>query len=151
MKQKAHSRDLRRGRFSQPGQIYHITSSTINREPFFSDLTLGRYFVKALMKENDSAETLAYVLMPDHFHWLLRCREEGDICKSIANVKSVSAHHINKHLNRNDKLWQSSFYDHAIRSEENIVHVARYIVANPLRAGLVKSLADYPLWDAVWI
>ena len=103
------------------------------------------------MKENDLAETLAYVLMPDHFHWLLQCGDEGDICKSVARVKSISAHAVNKHLHRTGKLWQSSFHDHAIRKEEDIVHVARYIVANPLRAGLVKSLADYPFWYAVWM
>jgi len=147
----AHSNDLRRGRFSQPGQIYHITSTTFNREPFFTDLYLGRHFIKAMMNENSSVETLAYVLMPDHFHWLLQCGENGDICKSVSRVKSVSAHIINKHLGRSGKLWQDSFHDHAVRKEEDIVHVARYIVANPLRAGLVKSLAEYSLWDAVWI
>ena len=147
----AHSCDLRHGRFSQPGQIYHITSTTFNREPFFNDLYLGRYFIKAMMKESTSVETLAYVLMPDHFHWLLQCGEKGDICESIGRVKSISAHHINKRLGRSGKLWQDSFYDHACRKEDVLVPVARYIVANPLRAGLVNSLADYSFWDAVWI
>ncbi len=146
----AHSSDLRRGRFSQPGQIYHITSVTYDRKPFFSDLYSGRCFIKAMMNE-EKVDSLAYVLMPDHFHWLLRCGEKGDICESISRVKSVSAHKINKHLGRSGKLWQDSFYDHAIRKEEDIVHVARYIVANPIRAGLVKSLSDYSFWDAVWI
>jgi len=29
--------------------------------------------------------------------------------------------------------------------------VARYVVANPMRAGLVKQIGDYPLWDAIWV
>ncbi len=150
LKEKAHSKDLRKGRFSQPGQIYHITSVTFNRKPFFHDLYCGRHLIKTMMNE-EKIDSLAYVLMPDHFHWLLTCGENGDICESIHRVKSVSAHRINKHLGRTGKLWQGSFYDQAIRKEENIAHVARYIVANPLRAGLVKSLSDYSLWDAVWV
>ena len=38
-----------------------------------------------------------------------------------------------------------------LRKEEDILEIARYIVANPLRAGLVKKLNDYPLWDAIWV
>ena len=36
-------------------------------------------------------------------------------------------------------------------SDEDLVAVARYIVANPVRAGLVKNVRDYPHWDAVWL
>ncbi|MGH8412134.1 MAG: REP-associated tyrosine transposase, partial [Pseudomonas sp.] len=38
-----------------------------------------------------------------------------------------------------------------IRRDEDLPAVARYIVANPLRAGLVEKIGDYPLWDAVWL
>jgi hypothetical protein len=48
-------------------------------------------------------------------------------------------------------VWQTSFHDHALRREEDVLSVARFVVANPLRAGLVKSLRDYPHWDAVWL
>ncbi|MGE8112423.1 transposase [Pseudomonas sp. NPDC086566] len=50
-----------------------------------------------------------------------------------------------------DPVWQSGYQDRALRREESMVHVARYIVANPLRAGLVRSVRDYPHWDAVWL
>ena len=48
-------------------------------------------------------------------------------------------------------IWQAGYYDHALRIEEDIQTVARYIVANPIRAGLVQKIADYPHWDAVWL
>ena len=47
--------------------------------------------------------------------------------------------------------WQTNYYDHAIRQDEDLRKVARYIVANPLRAGLVEQIGDYPLWDAMWL
>ena len=42
------------------------------------------------------------------------------------------------------------YYDHALRKEENVQNIARYIVANPLRADLVKNVGDYPYWYAKW-
>ena len=42
-------------------------------------------------------------------------------------------------------------YDHALRKDEDVKKIARYIIANPLRAGLVEKIEDYPYWDAVWL
>ena len=42
-------------------------------------------------------------------------------------------------------------HDHAVRSDEDFRALARYVVANPLRAGLVSQIGDYPLWDAAWL
>ncbi len=49
------------------------------------------------------------------------------------------------------RIWQRGYHDHAIRYQESIKDIARYIVANPLRAGLVKSLRYYPYWNAMWL
>jgi hypothetical protein len=38
-----------------------------------------------------------------------------------------------------------------MRKDQDLQVAARYIVANPLRAGLVKRVGDYPLWDAIWL
>jgi hypothetical protein len=54
-------------------------------------------------------------------------------------------------LGNNQSLWQKSFYDHGLRSEEDLKGIARYIVANPLRAGLVEHIGEYPHWDAIWL
>ena len=48
-------------------------------------------------------------------------------------------------------LWQAGFHDRAIRSDEDLLVVARYVVANPLRAKLVDRLGDYPFWNSVWL
>jgi REP element-mobilizing transposase RayT len=73
-------------------------------------------------------------------------------------VKGGSAYQIQKLrrergeiLSPKQVLWQEGYHDHALRQEEDIKQIARYIVANPLRAGLVQSVADYPLWDAIWL
>jgi putative transposase len=107
--------------------------------------------VQSLMGEENRAETLAFVVMPDHLHWLMSLREGNTLDKVMASVKSVSSHKVNKLLQRTGKVWQEGYHDHALRKDEDVVEVARYLAANPLRAGLVKCANDYPLWDAVWV
>jgi hypothetical protein len=48
-------------------------------------------------------------------------------------------------------VWKPGFHDRALRHEDSMVDAARYIVANPLRAGLVERVGDYPFWDAIWL
>ncbi len=70
--------DLRKGRFSQSGVVYHITTVTQNRSPHFSSLDNGRNVVQQLMAlhAEGRAQTLCYVVMPDHLHWLRCCMKE---------------------------------------------------------------------------
>jgi putative transposase len=144
---------LRWGRFSQTGQIYHITTATAQRRPLFQTFHNGRFIVDALRREEtmNHAQTLAFVVMPDHFHWLMVLNEARDLSTTVAIVKSLSAKSLNQQMHRSGPVWQAGFYDRAIRRNEDLADVARYIVANPLRARLVRSIRDYPLWDAIWV
>jgi len=148
---KPHARNLRTARVSEPGRIYLITCVTHQRNNVFADWHCGRLLVQALMKEHQRAQTLAYVVMPDHLHWLMQLKDNATLGGLVRAVKGVSSWQVNKVLNRSGRLWQAGFHDHALREEEDIVATARYLVANPLRAGLVQRIGDYPLWDAVWL
>lgn len=89
--------------------------------------------------------------MPDHVHWLFQLGERADLPTTIKRFKACSAQRVNDHLNRCGALWQKAYYDRALRREEGVKDIARYIIANPLRAGLVENIGDYPLWDAIWL
>ena len=149
-----HGSDLRKGRYSQSGQIYLLTSVSYRRRPVFADFHLGRLVVNA-MRHHDlrgHTDTLAYVVMPDHFHWLLSLGDHFDLPRLMVSLKGYTARRIKERIDLGgDPLWQEGYHDHALRREEDIQATARYIVANPLRAGLVERLGDYPLWDAVWL
>lgn len=69
----------------------------------------------------------------------------------MQRIKGRSAISINRVLGSQGQLWQKGFHDRAIRKEEDLQAIARYVVANPLRAGLVDKIGDYPLWDAIWL
>lgn len=147
MEGKPHARDLRKGRFSEAGRIYLVTTVTRDRRPVFQDFAAARAAVDAMKWESvlGRAETLALVLMPDHLHWLLALGEGVSLSVVVRAVKAVSAHRLGR------QIWQDGFHDHALRAEDDVVAVARYIVANPVRAGLVKRVGDYSHWDAVWL
>lgn len=66
-------------------------------------------------------------------------------------LKGRSARAINARTGRVGAVWQPAYFDHALRAEEDLKQVARYIVTNPLRAGLVRKIGDYSHWDAVWL
>lgn len=142
-----HSRDLRKGRVSLPGHVYHITTVTLRRQPVFADLRPARLLVRTLRQADarDGATTLAFVVMPDHLHWLMQLGDGKSLSRVVGAVKAISAHAIGQ------RIWQDGFHDHAVRQEEDLVVLARYIVANPLRAGLVERIGDYPHWDAAWL
>jgi len=149
-----HGHNLRKGRYSQPEQIYVLTSVTHRRRPVFADFHLGRIVVKAMRHhdQNGHAQTFACVVMPDHFHWLLGLGSGIDLPRLMASIKGYTARRIGEHIDLGgEPLWQEGYHDHALRGEEDVQAVARYIVANPLRAKLVERLGDYPLWDAAWL
>ena len=146
------SHRLRIGRFAEQNRIYLLTANTLRREPVFRDYTLGRLVVHQFRQAQDDgfADTLAWVVMPDHFHWLIQL-QKGSLAQLMCQSKSLSTRAINRVTGRTGSLWQQSFHDRALRKEEDLVKLARYVVANPLRAGLVEKLGDYPLWDAIWV
>ncbi|QIL89968.1 transposase [Microbulbifer sp. SH-1] len=148
MQRIAQGHKLRAGRVSESKRVYLITAVCHKRQNVFSTLENGRAFVHAI-REVMQADTLCYVVMPDHVHWLLQLAEGADLSKAVQKAKSLTT----KLLSSNwiSPVWQRGFHDHALRKEEDIQAVARYVVANPLRAGLVKSLRNYPLWDAIWL
>jgi REP element-mobilizing transposase RayT len=144
---KPHGNDLRKGRVSLPGQVYHITTITFERRPVFSDLQSARLLIGALQaaQARDEATTLAFVVMPDHLHWLMQLGEGASLSNVVGAVKAVTAHALGQ------RIWQNGFHDHAVRKEEDLAKLARYIIANPVRAGLAQRVGDYPHWDAVWL
>jgi putative transposase len=145
--------DLLRGRASVSGQIYLITTVTRHRARLFTNLYLGRIVVRALHDPATiaSATTLAYVVMPDHLHWLLQLQPGSNLSEVVWAVKGRSSFEINKARKVRGSVWKPKFHDRALRSDEEAGAVARYVVCNPIRAGLVRELHEYSLWDAVWV
>jgi len=146
--------DLLKGRYSEPYRAYFVTTVLCERESkYFSDFQCARCVVDEMRALHDRkvVNSFAWVVMPDHVHWLFQLGADAELSATIKHFKARSAHRVNRYLHRQGALWQKAFYDHALREDEDIRGIARYIVANPLRAGLVEHVGDYPLWNAIWL
>ena len=141
------------GRVSVAHYAYHVTICVDGRQPLFCNFTHARLVVSEMRQLHDEGilNSLAWVIMPDHLHWLFQLGEPMTLSNAMKRLKARSAQRINQHLGRQGAVWQRGYHDHALRKEEDMQVIARYIVANPLRAGLVKHIEDYPLWDAIWV
>jgi len=140
---------LRKGRHSNPRQIYSITSVCIHRQKLFSNVIYARLVAKTLNEEKLwlDAKYLAWVVMPDHIHVLLELGDKEPLSLVVQRIKSLVAVAINQQRNLRQPVWQRGYFDHAIRSDEDIRPAARYIVNNPIRAGLAVNIGDYPYWS----
>ena len=147
------TRQTRKGRISEANRAYHVSTITYQRQPLFHCHECGRFVVKAMRAQAraGNATTMAFVVMPDHLHWLLQITGRRPLWTIVNAMKSGSARRIRLHHDRTDSVWQKGFYDRAMRRDDDVRAVARYIVANPLREGLVRSICGYPLWDAIWV
>jgi REP element-mobilizing transposase RayT len=82
--------------------------------------------------------------MPDHVHLLIGVGANGSLCSIVGDWKS-RCYAARKRRGIVSRFWQRSFYDHALRQEEDLEVTARYILENPVRAGLARETRDYPL------
>jgi putative transposase len=144
--------DLRKGRFSEAGRAYHVTTVVAERRPVFRNLWLGRILVREMMRlqEEGAVESLAFVVMPDHLHWLIVLQSGWELSEVMQRLKGRSARLLAQRTGYRP-FWQRAFYDHAVRVDEDLRAIARYVVANPIRSGMVERLGDYSLWDAIWV
>lgn len=136
------------------GQLYHVTARTAEHSQPFADpvsaLTASRAIHEYFLCS--TSHCLAWVPMPDHAHWLIELADTRYLSSTIGGLKKAIATPVNVSRDCVGRaLWQAGFHDRALRKEDDVVAVARYIVANPVRAGLVTRVGDYPWWNAVWI
>ncbi len=131
---------LQRGRVSAAGAIYILTTVTHHRQPLFAVRANAHAVIEALrhVERSGRSRTHAWVVMPDHVHWLMELRA-GTLATCMNILESRSSR-----LMGGSQVWQRGYHDHALRQEESLLQAARYIVANPLRAGLAEQAGEYP-------
>jgi REP element-mobilizing transposase RayT len=148
-----HAKDLRKGRTSQANAIYSVTLVTYQRQNIFHDFQSARFLIQTLRQSDLElySETIGFVVMPNHLHWMFKLTASKELGDLLMMVKGRSSRKINILRHSNKPVWQKNYYDHCLRHDEDLIKNMRYIVANPLRAGLVPSLKFYPHWDCIYL
>jgi len=124
---------------------YFVTSNTESRVRLFVDPQLAEIVIQALyhLRSDGRIRLHAFVLMPDHLHFVASLREEKSLSRLMHSLKSYTAKGINNRLYKKGKVWQRGFYSHGIRNERDALEKINYILENPVRAGLSDASKDY--------
>ena len=144
MVREPHSFNLRRGRFSKIGLYYFLTSTVAGRRNILTDDDCARIVFDSLgwLHFTNRFCIDAAVVMPDHIHFVGNLRA-GNLASIMHSLKSFTS----KQLLRKGieaPVWQSGYYDHALRADDDYAVRVRYLLENPLRAGLSTRVKDYP-------
>lgn len=134
------------GRRSIRFAYYTLTTTVAKRRRLFTDEASVKCIVDALRQSDQEhrSKTLAWVVMPDHVHWLMQLRDDN-LSRCVQCFKSRSARAFNLlHGSEGTAVWQRGYYDHCIRSEDALRTHAQYLIENPVRAGLVTAPEAYP-------
>lgn len=135
-----------------PGISYHhlatyfVTSVTYQRVKAFDVNEFGPLTGHSLLATSARFDftVLAYVVMPDHVHALLKANLDGaDLQATVKAWRQQTGFTWSRR--HGCKLWQHGYWERVLREHETPLSVARYIVENPVRAGLVTHPREYPL------
>ncbi len=157
-------------------EIYHVFNRGNNKQPTFfntSDyrralfttefyvtknppVSLSRYLntneeiqellMQQMKLQEKQVEILSFVLMPNHFHFLLKQLSDGGISNFIGKFQNSYTKYINTKYHRDGALFLDQFKGVRIEDEEQLLHVSRYIHLNPFTGFVVKSLQEVELF-----
>jgi putative transposase len=133
------------------GYPHHIIERGNNRERVFIDSSDYEKYLFFLSKysEEKEAPVLAYCLMPNHIHLLVRPSKEEALAKMMQAITLCYSKYFNGENGRTGRLWECRYYSTVIDGDNYLWTVSKYIENNPLRAGMVKRPEDYP-YSSAW-
>lgn len=165
----------RRKIFLATGEIYHAFNRSIAKELIFETKTnlnkvleiinfyrfpqklrlsrfkslpkeVKRVYFESFRNSPPLVEIYAYCFMPNHYHFLLKQIQENGIGRFLSNFQNSFAKIFNLKQNRTGGLFQNQFKAKRVETEEELIHISRYIHLNPVTSYLIESkyLAVYP-------
>lgn len=135
-------------RILYPGAWYHVMNRGANRQNIFLKKKHHKLFLDLLNKISSiyKIEIHAYCLMTNHYHLLLRT-PEPNLPSAMKYLDSVYTKSFNRNMSRDGPLLRGRYKAILIDYDEYLLQVSRYIHLNPLDAGIVEDIEEYP-WSS---
>ena len=132
-------------RHYESGLAYFATTVTCERREVFKDPKMCRILLVTLeyYKTIFDYQVYGYCVMPDHLHIIIRPTERYDLSFIMKMVKGSFTRKINKLQGLKGSIWQSRFYEEAIRSNAQLMNQLGYIHENPVTSNLAPSAGEY--------
>jgi len=137
-------------RIELAGGLYHVTSRGDGREDIFLDdvdrLAWLELFGQVCRRFNWKCH--AWCLMDNHYHIVVETAE-GNLAKGMRQLNGVYTQTFNRAHQRVGHVFQGRYKAIIVEKDLYLLELARYVVLNPLRAGMVKGIADWP-WSSYY-
>lgn len=130
----------------QKGMYYHIYNRGARQLTIFREQTNYLFIIDKIQKyrKTNDVAVIAYCLMPNHYHLLLRQDGNdpaGNVPQSVFNSYSKA---YNLKYSHSGTLFEGRFRAKAIQTKSHLLHLCRYIHGNPVKDGLVADPAEWP-------
>lgn len=151
------------------GEYYHIFNRGVDKMNIFKNSYNFQRFLKTMLyykvlgpkprfslftptnnlldTSKQIVEIIVFCFMPNHFHFLVKQSIDGGITEFISKLSNSYTKYFNIKQKRVGPLLQGEFKSVLVESNEQLLHLSRYIHLNPLVSGLVKDLGNYP-WSS---
>jgi putative transposase len=123
---------------------YYMIENPPLKYSIYSELKDTKNYYQKYYDEKDKlAEIIAYCLMPTHIHLILRQLKKDGISIFMGNILNSYSRYFNIRNKRKGPLWESRFKNVEVSTDEQLLHLSRYIHLNPSSANLVEKLEDW--------
>lgn len=139
----------RKPRFYLAGVPVHVVQRGNDRQPVFFDEQDYRHY-RAWLREGAARHGCAvhaYVFMTNHVHLLVTPQSSAAVSRLIQYVGRYYVRYVNKVYGRSGTLWEGRHKGSLVSATEYFLACSRYIELNPVRAGMVRTPAEYP-WSS---
>jgi putative transposase len=140
----------RKLRIFHPGVPVHMTARGVDDQPIFlSDL--DRYELLGILRKTTERvhwRVIAWCLMTTHYHLLVIAAEEPRVSWAMQTINSVYARQLNSRHGRRGHVFGERFADKLVESHQQLQRTIAYILENPVRAGMVRKIEDWP-WSGL--
>ncbi len=137
-----------------PGEYYLIYNRGCAKNPLFKESENYLFALQLIKKYANEyhLSVIAYCLMPKHYHLLIRQNSATTVGKLAQSVFNSYAKAFNKRYNRSGTLFEGRYKSILIDQDAYLLHICRYIHANPVKASLVKKPEEWPFSNYLeWI
>lgn len=140
-------------RAAEGGYIYHVLNRANARQAIFEQDRDYEAFESVLAEaaERFPTEIFAWCLMPNHWHFVVRPKEDGELSRFFGwlTLTHTQRWHAHRRSVGTGHLYQGRFKSFPVQDDAHFLTVCRYVERNPLRAGLAATADDWR-WGSLW-
>ena len=123
--------------------FYKRENPEVRYSSFLELKNKDRFYKENILDNNELVEIIAYCIMPTHIHLILKQLMDKGISTFLSKVLNSYTRYFNFKIKRKGPLWESRFKNVAVDTDEQLMHLTRYIHLNPVTARLVDDPRDW--------